>query len=100
MKITEPDLPAQNVLQAALRRTTEVLAGELASPSETGPEWSGFEWLMARVVAAIHGITPLLASTLRWQGPPDWQECLHDQGVPTTARHARIAELLRLIDLR
>jgi hypothetical protein len=99
MKINDSDLPAQSVLQTALRKTTERLAGELALPARTPPEWSDFEWLMARVVAAIHGISPLLASTLRWQGPADWQEFLHDQGVQTTARHARIAELLRLIDL-
>jgi len=100
MKITEPGLPPQNVLQTALRKTTETLAGELASPLGAPPDWSGFEWLMARVVAAIHGISPLLADTLRWQGPPEWQQFLRDQVMQTAGRHSRIAELLQLVDLR
>jgi hypothetical protein len=100
MKSTEPNLPAQNVLQTALRKTTETLAGEMASPGSSPPEWSELEWLMARVVAAIHGISPLLAGTLRWQGPAGWQEFLHDQAAQTAARQARIGELLHLIDLR
>lgn len=100
MKITEPGLPPQDVLQAALRKTTETLAGELTSSAGAAPAWSDFEWLMARVVAAIHGISPLLAHTLRWHGPPEWQQFLGDQLVQTAARHTRIAELLHLIDLR
>ena len=100
MRITEPDLPPQNVLQTALRKTTEIRAGELASPTGAPPDWSGFEWLMARVVAAIHGISPLLADTLRWHGPPEWQQFLRDQVVQTAGRQARIAEFLHLLDLR
>jgi hypothetical protein len=100
MKNIQPDMPPQSALQAALSETTERLARELASPAVAPPEWSGLEWLMARVVAAIHGVSPLLAGALRWQGPDEWHEFLCRQAVQTAARHTRIAELLRLIDLR
>ena len=100
MRTTVPDLPQRSVLQTVLRKTTETLAGELASSASAPPEWSAFEWLIARVVAAVHGTSALLAGALRWRGPPEWQAFLRDQAVQTAARHQRIDELLRLIDLR
>ena len=93
-----PDLPPPKALQDALRKTTETLAHELAQPSDSAPEWSDFEWQIARAAAAIHGVSPLLSGALRWQGPAEWRQFLVQQKAQTAARHARIEELLRLID--
>ncbi len=76
----------------------ELLAYELAQPTESVPEWSDFEWRIARAVAAMHGVSPLLSRALRWQGPAEWRRFLVQQQEQTAARHVRIAELLRLID--
>jgi len=94
------NLPTPNALQAALRETTERLAHELAQPSDSAPEWSDFEWRIARAVTAMHGVSPLLSRALRWKGPPDWNEFLVQQKAQTASRHVRIEELLRLIDER
>lgn len=93
-----PDLPPPKALQDALRKTTETLAHELAQPTDSAPEWSDFEWQIARAAAAIHGVSPLLSGALRWQGPAEWRQFLVQQKAQTAARHARIEELLRLID--
>jgi hypothetical protein len=93
-------LPPPKALQAALRKTTERLANELAQPTDSAPQWSDFEWRIARAVAAMHGVSPLLSRVLRWQGPAEWNEFLVQQKTQTAARHARIEELLRLIDKR
>jgi len=98
MTSVHPDLPPLSVIQAALCKTTETLARELAHPSESAPEWSEFEWLVARAAAAMHGVSPLLAASLRWSGPPGWHRFLQDQRAHTAERHARIEALLRLID--
>lgn len=99
MRSVLPDLPPLSVLQTALRETTERLAREIVRSGSSAPEWSAFEWSIARAVAAMHGVSPLLAGALRWQGPPQWLEFLHDQRLQTATRHARIEELLRRIDL-
>jgi hypothetical protein len=93
------DLPPPKALQAALRKTTETLAHELAQPTSSAPVWSDLEWRIARAVAAIHGVSALLSRALRWQGPAEWNEFLAQQRTQTAARHARIEELLRLIDM-
>src|SRR2546429_7288972 len=93
-------LPPIEVVQAALRKTTETLATELARPTTSAPDWSDFEWCVARAVAAMHGVSPLLSSTVRWQGPPGWAQFLEEQRVHTASRHRRIVELLRLLDRR
>ena len=85
-------------LHRALQKITETLAKELACPTATAPEWSGVDWAVARAAASIHGISPLLADTLRWVGPPDWSEFLAEQKAHTKARFSRISELLRLLD--
>jgi hypothetical protein len=85
-------------LQAALRKITEGLAQELGSPTQGVPEWSDFEWTVARAVAAIHGVSPLLSRALRWRGPADWVKFLEKQRAHTALRHGRIEGLLRLID--
>ncbi len=56
---------------------------ELAQPGEAAPDWSDFEWQLARAVAAMHGVSPLLATQLKWQGPPRWQPFL---ALPAIAR--------------
>jgi hypothetical protein len=85
-------------LDRALCEITERLARELASPSRTAPDWSDHEWTIARAVAAMHGISPLLSRTLLWQGPSIWTTFLDEQRTHTRARHWRIQELLRSID--
>jgi Uncharacterised nucleotidyltransferase len=91
-------VPSLKAVQAALRKTTEHLANELARPSRTRPDWSDFEWRTARAVAAMHGVSSLLATTLRWQGPPEWQAFLEEQRRQTELRHERIQALLQLLD--
>ena len=81
-----------------LRKVTERFAWELADPAPLAPQWSEFEWIVARAVAAMHGVSPLLSRTLRWQGPVGWTEFLEEQRAHTTQRHMRIADLLRRLD--
>jgi hypothetical protein len=87
-------------MYAALRKTTEALARELANPTLIAPDWSETEWLVARAVSAIHGVSALLADKLRWQGPVGWTEFLVEQKAHTAKRFARIHQLLQLIDYR
>jgi hypothetical protein len=97
------DRPSQRslkALQLALQRITEVLASELCNPTLTAPAWSEAEWAVARAVAAIHGVSPLLADTLRWQGPADWARFLAEQKLHTAQRFRRIEQVLQLIDGR
>lgn len=81
-------------IQAALNKTTEVLASELAAPGATAPDWTDFEWSIARAAAVMHGVSPLLAGSLRWQGPERWQAFLMEQRKHTFERQRRIAQLL------
>jgi Uncharacterised nucleotidyltransferase len=85
-------------LQAALTQVTERLAHELAHPTPKAPEWSDFEWSIAKAVAAMHGVSPLLSRALRWRGPEGWMQFLEEQRVHVTLRHVRIENLLRQID--
>ena len=91
-------IPEASVVQAALRTTTEKLAEELAQPTDVAPTWSEFEWRTARAAAAIHCVGPLLATALRWRGPPEWQAFLADQRAHTEKRHLRIEALAKLFD--
>ena len=84
-------------LQSALRKITETLAAELAQPSEITPSWSDSDWILARAVAATHGVAPLLRSRLRWRGPEGWTEFLEHQAIHTRQRHSRIVELLETL---
>lgn len=95
------DRPSRRSLKAlhlTLQKITEVLAHELGSPTAAAPEWSETEWAVARAVAAIHGVSPLLAEALRWQGPAGWRQFLVEQKTHTAKRFLRIQELLELID--
>jgi hypothetical protein len=98
--VSTPDreMAQPRVLEATLRKVTEGLAKELACPTQYAPDWSGFEWTVARAVAAMHGVSPLLSRTLRWQGPAGWVQSLAEQRAHTAKRRARIDGLLRLID--
>ena len=95
MSAAEPPLRR---LHALLRKTTETFAHELARPSPDAPDWCATEWLIARAVASIHGISPLLADRLPWRGPPGWTQFLSEQKSHTAQRHLVIDELTRRID--
>jgi Uncharacterised nucleotidyltransferase len=93
-------VPPPTAFQGTLRKITETLAGELACPTQRTPDWSDFEWKIAKAVAAMHGVSPLLSKTLRWQGPAGWMTFLEEQRIHTATRHRRIDELLQHIDER
>jgi hypothetical protein len=91
-------LPPFEVLAAALRRTTEQLASELVSPTESPPKWNDVEWAVARSAAALQGISTLLANNLLWSGPRPWLDFLAQQREQSVLRDARIDALLDRID--
>jgi hypothetical protein len=93
-----PDRRSLQRLQRALRQATEALTGELCHPGTPVPQWSAEEWAVARAVAAIHGVSPLLAGTSRWQGPPAWTAFLAEQRAQTESRFLRIRRTLRVLD--
>jgi hypothetical protein len=95
-----PSARSLKALQLALQKTTEVLASELGSPTAAAPAWSEAEWVVARAVAAIHGVSPLLADTLRWQGPVAWTRFLAEQKAHTAQRFQRIEQLLQRMGRR
>jgi hypothetical protein len=90
-------MPPLRRVQAALGETTERFASELAAPALEPPRWDEFEWIIARATAVLNGVTPLMASTLRWQGPPEWQRFVEQQRCHTLLRHQRIEVLLARI---
>jgi Uncharacterised nucleotidyltransferase len=91
-------VPSAAQLHPTLCKITERLARELASPTQTAPDWSDYEWTIARAVAAMHGISPLLSRSLPWQGPDRWTTFLNEQRTHTRTRHGRIQELLLSMD--
>jgi hypothetical protein len=91
-------MPPLAEIQSALCRITEYLATALGDERCERPTWSELEWQLAPAVAAIHGVSPLLAAALRWQGPPQWSGFLAEQRRHTLLRQQRIAELLARID--
>jgi|HubBroStandDraft_1064217.scaffolds.fasta_scaffold70551_2 hypothetical protein len=93
-------VPALDAMQAALSKTTETLARELVHPGVAAPDWSESEWLVARAVSAIHGISSLLGATLRWPGPMVWTSHLRTQRMHTAKRFERIRELMQAVDAR
>jgi len=87
------------MLQRALEATTEALAAELALPTTATPAWTEAEWLIARAAVKIHGIGPLLRTTLRWRGAPHgWTQFLSEESALEQSRHQLIHELLRGLD--
>jgi len=91
-------LPPPAVLQTALRRATERLAAELATPQLEAPDWNDFEWRTAMAVAVMHGVSALLAGRLRWQGPPAWAAFLAEQAEQGRLREQRVRALLARLD--
>ena len=91
-------MPAMPFIQAALKATSERIAQELVTPQQQAPDWNDFEWRVAIAVAAIHGVSALLAARLRWQGPPAWQAFLAEQALQGRLRDERTRQLLAQID--
>jgi hypothetical protein len=100
MTISDREIPEPVALDRTLRKITEVLAQQLGCPTQVAPDWSEFEWIVARAVAAMHGVSPLLSRALRWQGPAGWTAFLEEQRAHTEKRHVRIADLLLRLDQR
>ncbi|HET9474799.1 MAG TPA: nucleotidyltransferase family protein [Steroidobacteraceae bacterium] len=98
MSTASPALPPFGVVAAALRRTTEHLARELAMPGTARPDWNEFEWDVARAVAVMQGITVLLAHQLQWRGPRSWQQFLDTQHRQALQREMRIDALIVRVD--
>lgn len=90
-------LPPLATIQAALRKTTEGLAHQLGSPGPQAPDWSDFEWRIARAVSALHGVSPVLAARVQWHGPLGWRQFLDEQRRHTQIRAARLQQSLQLI---
>jgi AcrR family transcriptional regulator len=90
--------PPLKELQHMLAGITERLAQELAAPGAEAPRWNDTEWDVARAVAAVHGVSGLLARRLRWQGPQPWRDFLEDQHAQVAQRQEHIAALLARID--
>jgi Uncharacterised nucleotidyltransferase len=99
MNDTAVALPPFKAIAAALRKTTEHLAHELATPTESPPDWSAFEWAVARSVAGMQGISFLLATTLRWRGPAAWESFLQHQREQSLLRDVLIERLLERLDV-
>lgn len=93
-------LPSPESIERGLSAATERFAAELVKPQSSAPAWTDFEWQMARAAAVLHGITPLLASTLQWSGPAGWQAFVREQRHQTLLRYRRIAAVLKTIDDR
>jgi Uncharacterised nucleotidyltransferase len=100
MATDSDSMPPLAAVQPALHRITESLATGLARAAAERPAWSELEWRLAPAVAAMHGISPLLAGTLRWQGPPYWESFLAEQRRHTLLRQQRVDRLLATIDDR
>jgi hypothetical protein len=94
----EVALPPLAAIEAALSKTTELLARELADPTPEPPVWTEFEWRVARAAAAIHGVSALLFDRLRWRGPESWRQFLAEQRDHAVGRHLQIVQLRDAID--
>jgi hypothetical protein len=93
-----PVLPPLPQIALALEKATEHFAGELHNAGQHAPDWSEFQWSMARAAAVLHGVTPLLAGALRWRGPPSWEKFVGVQRLHTAARQQRLSALLDRLD--
>jgi len=92
--------PSSKSIGRALSQATERFACELAQPQWPAPDWSPFEWQMARAAAVLHGVTPLLAGALRWSGPAAWESFVAQQREQTLRRHRHIETVLEDIGAR
>jgi hypothetical protein len=96
--LNAPALPPFKTVAAALRKTTEALAREVVRSSDAAPDWNEIEWAIARSVAAMQGITVLLANRLRWRGPASWQSFLAQQSDQSRLRSKLLDDLLERVD--
>jgi hypothetical protein len=94
----ETVFPPLAKIAAALSKTTELLARELTDPTPEPPPWTELEWRVARVAAAIHGISVLLLDGLRWNSPESFRQFLIEQREHAIGRHLRIMQLRDAID--
>jgi hypothetical protein len=84
-------------LQRVLRIVTERLVQDCATPGAAAPEWDSLHWQVAPVVAAMHGISPLLSRRIPAATPAAWREFLQQQSEHTFLRHRKIAALCEKI---
>ena len=91
-------LPGRRGIAAALRGASGRFVRELNEPADEAPTWDEFEWRAAIAVAAMHGISGLLAQRLRWQGPQPWQAFLAEQHRQGLLREQRARSLLARLD--
>jgi Uncharacterised nucleotidyltransferase len=96
--LTGTDSEPMAKIGLALREITEYLAAELHSPRVNAPDWSDFQWRIAKAVAAMQGISSLLCTRLRWIGPPHWNRFLREQRDHVAGRCEKIERLLKTID--
>jgi hypothetical protein len=90
--------PPLAAIAAALRKTTELLAYEVAVPSSEGPVWTDFEWRVAKAAAAMQGLSSLLWSTQTWRSPELWRRFLREQRDHCVGRYTRTAHILGTVD--
>jgi putative nucleotidyltransferase-like protein len=100
MATATPPVLSAKALRAPLRKITEALAAEFDRPTERPPAWNELEWRLARAVASMHGVSPLLSSVLRWDEPSDFRGFLAEQRDQTRQRYRLIAELVDRIGVR
>jgi hypothetical protein len=91
-------LPLIDEIAAVLRNVTECMARELSAPQMEPLKWTKFEWRIAKAVATMQGLAPLLCSNGSWNGPPEWHEFLREQRHHVEQRQLRVARLLEEID--
>jgi hypothetical protein len=91
-------MPSLTKVAASLRKTTESLAHEVAVQTNDPPQWTEFEWRIARAAAAMQGISSLLHQGSGWRGPESWQMFLQGQWEQSVERHRQIAVSLEAID--
>jgi hypothetical protein len=90
----------RQVLPRVLPQVTEYLAAALSGEAQSEPVWNVVQWRIARAVAVIHGISPLLSTRLTWVGPPGWRAFLDSQRGHTATRFHRMAALLNAVDVQ
>jgi hypothetical protein len=92
------ELPSFKVTSAILRKTTERLVREVEEPTARAPDWHEVEWVIARAVAAMQGISVLLAKRLKWSGPALWQSFLQEQHAHSVLFSNKIGSTLARLD--
>lgn len=84
-------------VQRALADITEQLARQLAGVAGDTRCWGELEWRLAPAVAAMHGISGLLAPMIEPHAPASWMGFLEEQRAAIAARQRRIGQLLEAI---